>query len=100
MPEPKGLTRAELIAEVSRAAELQRKEAARVVETILDAIVDALRSGQEVELRGFGSFRIRERAGRRGRNPKTGESVSVPPKRVPFFRPGKELRAQLNRTRS
>ncbi len=96
MPEPRGLTRAELIDEVSRAAELQKRDAARVVDTLLKAIVVALQSGQGVELRGFGSFRIRERGARRGRNPKTGGVVEVPPKRVPFFRPGKELRALLN----
>jgi len=59
--------------------------------------VESLRTGRKIELRGFGSFRIRNRGARIGRNPKTGEKVEVPPKRIPYFKPGKELKEQLNR---
>ena len=90
------MTKAALVEEVSRAAELSRKQAEKVVETVLDSIVHALHQGDKVELRGFGSFRLRRRNSRRGRNPQTGAPVDVPPKRVPYFKPGKELRALIN----
>jgi integration host factor subunit beta len=96
MPRSRSLTRAELIEEVSRAAELQKREASSVVDAVLKAIAAALRRGEVVELRGFGSFRYRQRAARLGRNPKTGAPVEVPAKRIPFFRPGKKLRLRLN----
>ena len=67
-----------------------------IVNTVFDSIVDSLKEGEKIELRGFGSFRIRRRGARTGRNPKTGEKVSVPPKRIPYFKPGKELRELLN----
>ncbi len=67
-----------------------------VVNVILDEIGDALARGDRVELRGFGAFSVRERAARKGRNPRTGETVSVPAKTVPFFKAGKELRARVN----
>lgn len=75
---------------------LSARDVERVVETVLDAISDALTKGQRVELRGFGAFSIRERKARQGRNPRTGESVTVSAKHVPFFKMGKELKARLN----
>jgi len=90
------MTKADLVEEVARAAQLSKKQAEVVVHTFFDTIVEALRTGTKVELRGFGSFRIRQRGARLGRNPKTGDRVSVPPKRIPYFKPGKELRAVLN----
>ena len=60
-------------------------------------VVDAMKQGSRVELRGFGAFSVKERDGRTGRNPRTGESVDVTPKRVPFFKTGKELRVRLNK---
>ena len=86
------MTKAELVEEVARAAELNKRDAEVIVETVFDAIIDALHRGEKVELRGFGSFRTRERGPRIGRNPKTGEPVDVPAKRVPYFKPGKELK--------
>src|SRR5258705_849407 len=86
------MTKAELVEEVARAAELNKRDAEVIVETVFGAIIDALHKGEKVELRGFGSFRTRERGPRRGRNPKTGEPVDVPAKRVPYFKPGKELK--------
>jgi integration host factor subunit beta len=86
------MTKAELVEEVARAAELNKRDAEVIVETVFDSIIAALHKGEKVELRGFGSFRTRERGPRRGRNPKTGEPVDVPAKRVPYFKPGKELK--------
>jgi integration host factor subunit beta len=90
------MTKAELVDEVSRNSDLSKKDSEVIVQTVLDSIVDALKSGDKVELRGFGSFRLRERAARQGRNPKTGDKVQVPAKRVPYFKPGKELRELIN----
>ena len=90
------LTRAELVDQVAEAADLTKNDAEVVLETVLSNIVEALRRGEKVELRGFGSFRLRHRDARRGRNPKTGGRVDVPPKLVPYFRPGKELKALIN----
>jgi integration host factor subunit beta len=80
------------VEEVARAAELNKRDAEVIVETVFESIIGALHKGEKVELRGFGSFRTRERGPRRGRNPKTGEPVDVPAKRVPYFKPGKELK--------
>jgi len=90
------MTKAELIDRVAEAAAISRAEAEAVVNTVLSSIVEALHEGDKVELRGFGSFRLRARRPRIGRNPKTGERVEVPAKSVPYFKPGKELRELLN----
>jgi len=90
------MTKADLIEEVSRVVELTRKESEVIVETIFDCVVSSLRQGDKVEVRGFGRFRTRERKGRIGRNPKSGERVVVPPKTIPFFKPSKELRDVVN----
>jgi integration host factor subunit beta len=92
-----GLTKAELVEEVARVTQLTKKQAEEIVNTVFATIVESLRNGRKIELRGFGSFRIRSRGARLGRNPKTGEKVEVPPKRIPYFKPGKELKEQLNR---
>ena len=89
------MTRADLTEEVCQATELSQKESEVVVCAVFDSIVRALRSGDKVEIRGFGSFHTRQRRARIGRNPKTGARVKVPPKRIPFFKPGKELRELL-----
>ena len=90
------LTKADLIEEVLRITELPRKESETVVETIFDSIIESLQKGEKIEIRGFGSFRTRQRRGRVGRNPKTGEKVEVPPKNIPFFKPSKELKDFVN----
>lgn len=90
------MTKAELVERVAEAATLSRAEAEQAVQTVLDSIVDALRAGDKIELRGFGSFRLRVRRPRQGRNPKTGTRVDVPGKAIPYFKPGKELRDLLN----
>ena len=76
---------------------LYQRDVEKIVNTILDSITDALAEGQRVELRGFGAFSVKNREARTGRNPRTGESVSVEEKWVPFFKPGKELRERLNK---
>ncbi len=75
---------------------LAARDVERIVATFFDTIVERLRAGGRVELRGFGAFSTRERDARTGRNPRTGESVDVDAKRVPYFKPGKEMRARLN----
>jgi len=90
------VTKADLVEEVIRVTELPRKESEIVVETIFENIIQALQSGEKIEIRGFGSFRTRQRRGRTGRNPKTGAKVEVPPKRIPFFKPSKELKDFVN----
>jgi integration host factor subunit beta len=91
-----GMTKAELVEEVARSTELTKKHAEIIVNTVFESIVDSLKAGEKIELRGFGSFRIRKRGARIGRNPKTGAKVKVPAKRIPYFKPGKDLREMLN----
>src|ERR1700743_1533257 len=90
------MTKADLIDEVSRLAELTRKDSEIIVETIFDSVVRSLRSGDKIEIRGFGSFRTRQRKPRVGRNPKTGARVEVPAKKIPYFKPSKELKDVIN----
>lgn len=91
------MLRSELIAKLaSENPDLKTEDLERVVSVILDEITLALQRGDRVELRGFGAFSVRQRKARTGRNPRTGETVSVEAKTVPFFRPGKELRARVN----
>jgi integration host factor subunit beta len=90
------MTKAELVDEVGREATLTRKHSEVIVDAVFSTIVLALQRGDKIELRGFGSFRVRRRGSRTGRNPKTGEGVVVPAKKVPYFKPGKELRELLN----
>jgi integration host factor subunit beta len=91
-----GMTKAELVDEVARNTQLTKRHAEVIVNTVFESIVDSLKDGEKIELRGFGSFRIRRRNSRVGRNPKTGARVSVPPKRIPYFKPGKQLKELLN----
>ena len=91
------MTKAELIDKIAeKKSGLTRKQVELVVNTVLDGIKDALSREDKVEIRGFGSFRIRHRRAKEGRNPKTGETVSVPPKKVPFFKAGKEMREMVD----
>src|ERR1700690_3157390 len=90
------MTTADLVGEVERITDLSRKESEGVVETIFESIIAALQSDDKIEIRGFGSFRTRQRRGRTGRNPKTGAKVEVPPKKIPFFKPSKELKDHVN----
>ncbi len=94
------MTKAELVEEVSRVSDLTKKHSEVIVDTVFKSIIDALHRGEKIELRGFGSFRLRQREPRKGRNPKTGDKVDVPPKKVPYFKPGKELKELINRSRT
>mgnify|MGYP001360636049 CR=1 FL=1 len=82
---------------VEQTGTLNKKEAELIVNCVFDSIREALASGERVEIRGFGSFSIRERGARQARNPKTGEAVNIPEKKVPFFKTGKELREMVDR---
>jgi integration host factor subunit beta len=90
------MTKADLIDEISRLAEVTRKDSEVIVETIFDSIVRSLRAGDKIEFRGLGSFRTRQRKPRIGSNPKTGDRVEVPAKKIPFFKPSKELKDLVN----
>ncbi len=92
------MTKAELIEEVSKVVEMTRKDSEIIVETIFESIVNSLHKGDKIEIRGFGSFRTRQRQPRVGRNPKTGSRVEVPSKRIPYFKPSKELRDLVNQS--
>jgi len=90
------MTKADLVDEVVRVADVSKKHAEIIVNTVFSSIVDALQREDKIELRGFGSFRVRRRRSRQGRNPKTGDRVEVPEKRIPYFKPGKELKDLIN----
>ena len=90
------MTKADLVEEVTQLGDLTRRDGEVIVDTIFDSVIGALKSGDKIEIRGFGSFRIRQRKPRIGRNPKTGARVDVPAKRVPYFKPSKELRDLVN----
>jgi integration host factor subunit beta len=91
------MTKAELVDKIAeKKPGLTRKQVEVIVNTVLDGIKDALSSEDKVEIRGFGSFRVRHRRAKEGRNPKTGDTVSVPPKKVPFFKAGKEMREMVD----
>jgi integration host factor subunit beta len=90
------MTKADLVEEVAKITELTRKDSEVIVDTLFESVIKALRTGDKLEVRGFGSFRVRQRNARVGRNPKTGEKVEVPAKRVPYFKPSKELKDLIN----
>src|SRR5664279_2448726 len=90
------MTKADLVDKVTALGELPRRDGEIIVDTLFESVIGALQSGDKIEIRGFGSFRTRQRNARIGRNPKTGEKVDVPAKRVPFFKPSKELRDSVN----
>ena len=92
------MTKAELIEEVSRVVEMTRKDSEVIVETIFESIVNSLHTGDKIEIRGFRQLPDAAAAARIGRNPKTGTRVEVPSKRIPYFKPSKELRDLVNRT--
>ncbi len=91
------MTKADLVERVAQEADMTKKDAEQLVEIIFESIVSTLNKGEKIELRGFGSFRVRERNARKGRNPKTGTAVNIPAKRVAYFKPGKELKDIVNK---
>lgn len=90
------MNKSDLIEALATASEIPNREAAAITRTILAAMGDALSDGDNIEIRGFGSFTVKEYDSYYGRNPKTGEKIRVAPKRMPFFKMGKELRERLN----
>lgn len=91
------MLRSELVARMQdEYPDMRAQDVEAMVEVVLDEIVRALEKGDRVELRGFGAFSVRRRAARQGRNPRTGATVKVAAKNVPFFKPGKELRAKVD----
>ena len=91
------MIRSELLQKLAEQnADLRPEEVERIVDLFFNQIIQRLAEGGRVELRGFGAFSTRDREPRKGRNPRTGEAVDVPAKRVPYFKPGKEMRARLN----
>lgn len=94
------MTKADLINVIAEKAKLQHKQAEMVVNLVFDMMIEALMKNDRIEIRGFGSFVNREYGAYQGRNPKTGEVVHVDPKRVPFFKVGKELKEMVDRKRS
>jgi integration host factor subunit beta len=90
------MTKADLVGLVAEEAEMTKKDVEQLIEIIFESIVNSLNKGEKIELRGFGSFRVRDRNARKGRNPKTGEPVDIPAKRVAYFKPGKDLKDIIN----
>ncbi|TVQ97311.1 MAG: integration host factor subunit beta [Desulfovibrionales bacterium] len=90
------MNKSELIRTLAEKNNIPMDYATIVVNTFFQSIKDAMIQGDRVEIRGFGSFKVKDYQGYKGRNPKTGQSVNVQPKRLPFFRPGKELKDHLN----
>ena len=90
------VTKSELIERISESLRLPNGKAEQIVNTVFDSMVTALQEGGGIEIRGFGSFTVREYKAYEGRNPRTGETVYVAPKRLPFFKVGKELRERVN----
>ncbi|MCI8910249.1 MAG: HU family DNA-binding protein [Oscillibacter sp.] len=91
------MNKAELISAVAASAEVSKKDAEAVVSATLDTITEALKSGEKVQLVGFGSFEVKARAARIGRNPKTKESIEIPASKVPVFKAGKALKDTVAR---
>ncbi|GMV40479.1 MAG: DNA-binding protein [Myxococcales bacterium] len=90
------MTKAELIDAVTSQTQLTRKTVEAIVNTIFDSMIDAMRDGERIEIRGFGNFTMKEYRAYNGRNPKTGDTVPVPSKRMPFFKVGKDLRDRVD----
>jgi DNA-binding protein HU-beta len=89
------MNKTELVAKVAETTELTKKDATKAVDAVLDAIANALKQGEKVQLIGFGNFEVRERAARKGRNPQTGEEIEIASSKVPAFKPGKQLKDSI-----
>lgn len=90
------MNKSELIAKVSESTELSKKDATQAVDAVFQSISEALQNGDKVQLVGFGNFEVRERSARKGRNPQTGEEISIAASKVPAFKPGKALKDGIN----
>ncbi len=92
----KEMNKSELIEALAQKIDIPQREAGGITNTILEAMTEALASGSNIEIRGFGSFVVKNYESYQGRNPKTGDKISVPPKKLPFFKAGKELKEKVN----
>ncbi|MBD3324556.1 integration host factor subunit beta [candidate division KSB3 bacterium] len=90
------MTKADIVEKAAASVDIPKRKGEVIVNTVLQCIVDALANGERVDLRGFGSFRVSARNDRTGRNPRTGEFIEIPAKKVPLFRAGKEFRRRVN----
>ena len=90
------MNKSQLIEALAQEINLPLREASPITNTILDTMVDALATGDSIEIRGFGSFVVKDYGSYTGRNPKTGDSIKVPPNKLPFFKVGKELKENVN----
>lgn len=90
------MNKSQLIEALAEEINLPLREASPIATTIIETMVDALAAGESIEIRGFGSFVVKEYESYVGRNPKTGDSIKVPPKKLPFFKVGKELKEKVN----
>lgn len=95
------MTKSELIETVAMQVNtFSRKDVEMIIDTLFQSMTDSLSNGEKVEIRGFGSFKIKERSGRQGRNPKSGENIFIESKKVPFFKAGKEIKERINKVPS
>lgn len=92
------MNKSQVIEALAQEINIPLREASPITDTILDTMVEALAAGDSIEIRGFGSFVVKEYDSYTGRNPKTGDSIKVPPKKLPFFKVGKDLKEKVNRT--
>jgi integration host factor subunit beta len=90
------MTKSELIEKLAEVLKVQHDRAETLVNIVFDSMSNSLQQGDRIEIRGFGTFEVRQYKGYQGRNPRTGDAVDVRPKRLPFFKPGKELRERVN----
>jgi DNA-binding protein HU-beta len=90
------MNKTDLINKVSETSELSKKDAAKAVDSVFDAITEALQNGDKVQLVGFGNFEIRERSARKGRNPQTGEEIEIKASKIPAWKPGKTVKDSVN----
>ncbi|RSL31561.1 HU family DNA-binding protein [Salibacterium salarium] len=90
------MNKTDLINAVSEQADISKKDASKAVDAVFDSITETLKNGDKIQLVGFGSFEVRERAARKGRNPQTGDEIEIPATKNPAFRPGKQLKDAVN----
>jgi len=91
------MTKSDLVERIAEKLDVTKKEAEAIVNVVFGSIVDAIKREEKVELRGFGCFKVKTKRARKGRNPRTGEEIDIPPKRVPYFKPGKDMKEAVNR---
>ncbi|HDD52487.1 MAG TPA: HU family DNA-binding protein [Thermosulfidibacter takaii] len=91
------MTKSDLVERIAEKLDVTKKEAEAIVNVVFGSIVDAVKREEKVELRGFGCFKVKTKRARKGRNPRTGEEIDIPPKRVPYFKPGKDMKEAVNR---